>query len=95
MREFAGAVLHFPATYEATLVTVYAGIPADDTALEGSKEPASFQALTDSGGNAITLTVGQDKAVLLPASCFPCQWIKLVTNNTASNARDVSIALKG
>lgn len=82
--QWAGAVLVLPGTYSSTSVAVYTAAAEADT----------FRPLKDGSGNAVTFTVAQDSAIVLPASVYGCQFLKLVTSADDSS-RDVSLCRKG
>jgi hypothetical protein len=93
---FVDAVLIFPNTYTATSIQVYAyhgDLTEVDADLSGDVEAGlgddEWQAY-----DSVTITPVVGAAVRMPVACYPLNYMKLVTNNAASDTQVVWIEFK-
>jgi hypothetical protein len=81
---YSAAVLILPAGYVSTTIDIYTAVDETDT----------FVPLKDASGNAVSMPVSASAAVVLPASCFPCRWLKL-KSSADDSSRPATLVRKG
>ena len=81
---YSAAVLVVPASYASTSIDVYTAVDETDT----------FVPLKDASGNAVSFPVTASTAVVLPAACFPCRWLKL-KSSADDSSRPATLIRKG
>lgn len=81
---YSGGVLIVPASYSSTLMTVYTC----------ADESGTYVPLKAADGSSVTFPVTSSTAVVLPATCFPCRFIKLLASADDST-RPATLIRKG